>query len=81
MVKLADVSCTEQFWTNWATIAVTDIATDEWVTLTFDFTDMIDDSNASSGIRDDFDTVILEFGGSGHGDAGVAYYKDFKFVE
>ncbi|MEL6534030.1 MAG: PKD domain-containing protein [Bacteroidota bacterium] len=82
MVKLADQSfMLGNFWQNWNTLAQIDIALDQWVTLTFDFTNMLDDADAPAGIRDNVDLIILEFGGSGHGESGEIYYSDFKFIE
>ncbi|HAA14118.1 MAG TPA: hypothetical protein DCE41_21460 [Cytophagales bacterium] len=82
IVKLADQSfMLGNFWQNWSTETIADIETDKWVTLTFDFTDKLADENAAAGIRDNVDMVILEFGGSGHGESGVIYYSDFKFIQ
>ena len=69
------------FWCCWAIESQTDIALDQWVTLTFDFTGDLDDPDAQWGIRDDMDLVILRFGGSGHPEGGEIYYSDFKFIK
>jgi len=68
------------FWCCWALLSQENIATDEWVTLTFDFTGQLEDSNAANGYRDDIDLVILRMGGSGHPEAGTFFAKDFKFI-
>ena len=88
MVKLADESGDDDggeggpgFWCCWTTLAQTDIALDTWTTLTFDFTNQLDDAEAACGIRDDIDLVILEFGGSGHGESGEIFYSNFRFEQ
>lgn len=87
-IKLADESGDDDgaeggpgFWCCWVTLDVTDIALDEWVSLEFDFTGMLDDEAAASGVRDDIDLVIIEFGGSGHPNAGEIYYSNFRFEQ
>ena len=69
------------FWTDWVLESQENIALDQWVTLTFDFTGDLDDMNAASGVRDNMDLVVIRLGGSNHPESGVFYMKDFKFVQ
>ncbi len=67
-------------WCCWAFIEKLDMPLDEWVTLSFDFRDLLIDGSAPNGIRDDIDVIVIRPGGTGHDESGVFYLKDFKFV-
>jgi len=88
VVKLADESGDDDggeggpgFWCCWVTAVQSDLPLDTWTTVTLDFTGALDDADANCGIRDDIDLVILEFGGSNHGESGEVYYSNFRFEE
>lgn len=45
---------------------------DEWVKLTFDFSDVTD--------RQDFDSIVIQPGGEGHSEAGTFYFDEFELL-
>ena len=45
---------------------------DQWVEVTFDFSDVTD--------RTDFDQVVLQIGGEGHSEPGTFYFDDFALL-
>ena len=45
---------------------------DEWVKLTFDFSDVTD--------RQDFDSIVIQPGGEGHTAAGTFYFDEFELL-
>ena len=47
-------------------------ATDEWVELTFDFSDVAS--------REDFDSIVIQPGGEGHTEAGTFYFDQFELL-
>ncbi len=47
-------------------------ATDEWVELTFDFSEVAE--------REDFDTIVIQPGGEDHTEAGTFYFDDFELL-
>jgi hypothetical protein len=55
-------------WTNQQTVTKDITVTDEWVDLTFAFSD-----NASMA-RDDVDNIVIQFNGEGNNDAGCRLY-------
>jgi len=60
-------------WTNQQTVTKDITVTDEWVDLTFAFSD-----NASMA-RDDVDNIVIQFNGEGNNDAVVGYIDDIVF--
>ena len=58
-------------WENQAEIVKANLTTDKWIELEFDFSDV---SN-----REDFDRIVIQFGGEGHGGSGFFFFDDFKF--
>lgn len=58
-------------WENQAEIVKDNLKTDQWIELEFDFSNM---SN-----REDFDRIVIQFGGEGHGGSGFFFFDDFKF--
>lgn len=67
----ADVSQTEEWWNDVVTETKADVATDQWVTLTFDLT------NAKA--RTDLDMIFIRLGGNGHTAPGKFYIKNLEF--
>jgi len=72
-VKLQDSSMGGNAWSNQEELTSTDIPTDQWVSLTFDF------SLAST--RVDLDKIVIQFGGEGQAGSGIFFFDDFAFGE
>lgn len=79
VVGFGDVSATEQWWTDLYQWEATDVALDEWVTLTFDL-DTPAHVAAGDGTtpfdRDDLDMFYIGIGGGGHTTAGTFYIRN-----
>ncbi len=75
-VKLQDWE-ESQPWVNQAEVIIEDIATDEWVELTFDFTTI---SIPETRLSDYFNKIVIQFGDEGHTVDGTFYFDDFEFL-
>lgn len=60
-------------WENQTEIIKADLETDKWIELEFDFSSVAD--------RKDYDRIVIQFGGEGHGGSGFFFFDDFKFSE
>ncbi len=79
-IRFIDQSQYPNFWEQYIEMQEADIATDTWVTLTFDFTDAL----TSAGAGDppySADGVMIEFGEVNHIVGGTIFFKDFKFIQ
>lgn len=77
-IGLADQSCIQQWWTDLYQYTTEDIATDEWVTLTYNI-----DSPTFAASGDNpkaravsLDMLYIAFGGAGHFDTGTIYIRN-----
>ena len=60
-------------WTNQQTVTKDISVTDQWVDLTFAFSD------DASMARDDVDNIVIQFNGEGNNDAVIGYIDDIVF--
>jgi len=72
-VKLQDSSLGGNAWTTQTEVSFTDLAVDQWIELTFDF--------SSVSTREDYDKIVVQFGGEGHAGPGIFFFDDFEFGE
>ena len=72
-VKLQDSSLGNNAWSNQTEIVKTDLVTDKWIDLTFDF------SGVSA--RQDYDRIVIQFGAEGHAAPGIFFLDDFYFTK
>lgn len=72
-VKLQDSNRGDMAWENQTEIVKQDIETDKWVELEFDFSGVAN--------REDYDKIVVQFGGEGHSGPGFFFFDDFKFSE
>ena len=81
IIGLADKGATEQWWTDQMEYhSDPDLATDEWVTLTFQLNSPSYAANGGTPFdRNDYDMVYINIGGSGHTDPGTFYVRNLKF--
>lgn len=72
-VKLQDSRMGGNAWQTQTEIVKKDLPLDKWVELEFDF----------SGVKDrqDYDKIVIQFGGEGHAAPGFFYFDDFSFEE
>lgn len=70
-VKLQNSSLGGNAYTTQTEIVKTDLATDKWIDLTFDF------SGVST--RQDYDKIVIQFGAEGHTGSGIFFFDNFKF--
>lgn len=70
-VKLQNSSLEGNAYTTQAEIVKTDLQTDKWLELEFDF--------SGSNDREDFDKIVVQFGAEGHAAPGIFYFDDFSF--
>lgn len=70
-VKLQNSDLGGNAWSTQAEIVAGNLAFDKWIDLTFDFSSYKD--------RQDFDKIVLQFGGEGHSGAGIFFFDDFSF--
>lgn len=73
-IAFADASQTENWWESYIyynTEASGDVALDEWVTLTYDITDVL--------ARTDIDMIVIRMGGNGHTVGGTFYIRNLVF--
>lgn len=72
-VKLQNNELGGNAYTTQKEILMTNLPTDQWVELVFDFSDVAD--------RLDFDKISIQFGTEGHKGGGIFFFDDFKFSE
>jgi len=72
-VKLQNSSLGGNSWTTQTELSFTDLETDKWLDLTFDF--------SSVSTRQDYDKIVIQFGGEGHSGSGIFFFDDFSFSE
>lgn len=60
-------------WETQAERSYTDLSTDQWIDLVFDFSDISQ--------RTDLDIITVQFGDEGHFETGIFYFDDFKFYK
>jgi len=72
-VKLQDASLGGDAWTTQEERIQPVSVTDEWVELTFDFSDVTD--------RQDFTKIVVQIGGEAHFNPGTFFIDDFQLVE
>jgi len=70
-VKLQDSSKGVNAYTTQTEIVKTDLLSDRWIELTFDFSAV---SN-----RQDYDKIAIQFGAEGHTGPGIFFLDDFQF--
>jgi hypothetical protein len=70
-VKLQNSSLGGNAYTTQTEIVKTDLATDKWIDLTFDF------SGVST--RQDYDKIVIQFGAEGHTGPGIFFFDNFTF--
>ncbi len=70
-VKLQDSSLGGNAYTTQTEVAKTNLATDKWIELTFDF--------SSVSTRQDYDRIVIQFGAEGHAAPGLFFLDDFSF--
>ncbi len=78
-IRFIDQSQYPEFWNAYIQMEQADIATDQWVTLTFDFTTALADGAAVDPPNSP-DGVMFEFGDVNHLGSGEIYLKDFRLV-
>jgi|WetSurMetagenome_2_1015567.scaffolds.fasta_scaffold04500_4 PKD repeat protein len=72
-VKLQNSSLGGNAWSTQTEVDFVDLATDTWLDLTFDF--------SSVSTRQDYDKIVIQFGGEGHSGKGIFFFDDFSFSE
>ncbi len=71
-IKLQNSLLGGNAWTTQEQILITVTDFDQWITLTYDF--------GYASTRDDFDQVVVQFGGEGHNVPGMFYFDDIKLM-
>jgi hypothetical protein len=71
-VKLQNNDLGGNSWQTQTEIIQKDLPLDKWVDLVFDF------SGVSS--RQDYDKIVIQFGGEGHSGKGIFFFDDFSFT-
>jgi hypothetical protein len=72
-IKLQNNDLGGNAYTTQAEVVKADLETDKWIELEFDFSAFAD--------RQDFDKVVIQFGGEGHDAPGTFFFDDFYFGE
>lgn len=72
-VKLQNNDLGGNAYTTQAEVVKANLETDKWIELEFDFSAFAD--------RQDFDKVVIQFGGEGHDAPGTFFFDDFYFGE
>ena len=72
-VKLQNSDKGGNAWETQTEIVKKDLATDKWIELEFDFSEVKD--------RQDYDRIVIQFGAEGHAASGIFFFDDFMFVE
>jgi len=80
VIGLADQTETPpNWWEDHGQWEVSDLATDQWHTLTYDLTAPATGGNTGDlTLRNDLDMIFIGFGGGNHGDAGTCYIRNLK---
>lgn len=81
IIGLADVSNTEQWWTNLIQYESAELPTGEWTTVTFqlDNPSFANTDGQTPFDRNDLDMVFIQIGGGGHSETGTFYIRNLKF--
>jgi hypothetical protein len=72
-VKLQNSEMADNAWQTQTEIVKTNLITDKWIELEFDFSKVAD--------RQDYDKIVIQFGGEGHAGQGLFFFDDFSFSE
>lgn len=72
-VKLQNSEMGGNAWQTQTEIVKADLQTNKWLELEFDFSTVKE--------REDYDKIVIQFGGEGHSGQGIFYFDDFRFVE
>jgi hypothetical protein len=72
-VKLQNSEMADNAWQTQTEIVKTNLVTDKWIELEFDFSKVAD--------RQDYDKIVIQFGGEGHAGQGLFFFDDFTFSE
>ena len=72
-VKLQNSDKGGNAWETQTEIVKKNLATDKWIELEFDFSEVKD--------RQDYDRIVIQFGAEGHAASGIFFFDDFMFVE
>jgi hypothetical protein len=72
-VKLQNSSKGGNAWETQTQKDFTDLPTDKWISLIFDFSDVAN--------RQDYDKIVIQFGGEGHNRTGIFFFDDFEFAD
>ena len=72
-IKLQNKDLGGNAYTTQAEVVKINLETDKWIELEFDFSGWAD--------RQDFDKVVIQFGGEGHDAPGTFFFDDFYFGE
>lgn len=72
-VKLQNSETGNSAWESQTEVVKKNLPTDKWIELEFDF----------SGVKDrqDYDKIVIQFGGEGHAAPGIFFFDDFSFDE
>jgi len=84
IIGFADKSKTEQWWTDQMEYITTDVSLDEWVTISFDLSDMptyVAQPDTAMNVyeRNDYDMIYVQIGGGGHSDVGNFFVRNLRF--
>lgn len=72
-VKLQNSDMGDNAWQTQTEIIKRDLTKDRWLELEFDFSSVSD--------RQDYDKIVIQFGGEGHAGQGLFFFDDFTFSE
>jgi len=72
-VKLQNSDMGDNAWQTQTEIIKRDLTMDRWLELEFDFSSVSD--------RQDYDKIVIQFGGEGHAGPGIFFFDDFDFSE
>ena len=72
-VKLQNSSRGGSAWETQTEIKYSDLPTDTWLSLTFDF------STVRAGESENYDKIVIQFGDEGHNRSGIFFFDDLKF--
>lgn len=71
-VKLQNADLLGNAYTTQKEVSFTNLETDKWIELTFDFSSVSD--------RKDFNRIVIQFGDEGHAGPGIFFFDDFSFT-
>lgn len=77
VVRMVDESQYAQFWEQYILIEKTDLATDQWLSLEYDFNDTDLASRITDGTQVP-DAIHIDWGGDNHSAAGTFYLKHLR---